>query len=455
MPPAPPDRPNTDAYHYHTYDFAGSVANPPWGLSPPQPSRGNWRFYSLVRDLANLHAIGQANNVPNIMLGNAGPAQTVRHRNVLMLSFGNTAAPAPAPTVVITGGIHAREWIATELAYLIAEYLIVNYPGPAAPLPLTQYQTDLKNLVDTRNIAIIPMVNPDGNRRTVFGPAANDRFWRKNRRRLPRLGQTWIQALAPGGVPNPPLENVRYWTQPVSLWAQYGVPDYDFANNIPPGAPAHLQNHKLTNLDIGVDLNRNMPSVAWGYDCPPYRLWNPADNQFFGTRRGGEAETSNVQQAMAGAAAAGIAGNLSITIDYHCYARAILYPSETFHAGLNALYTATGAMLRTLIRNQNNAGAYYLGDPLSTAGVGYDATGTIADYAAQQHAATAFSIELDPWGNLGDQGFVLAENQIQPVFEKNIRATLAAIAAPTTPVQAAAYAVAYNWPTWNQGNHLP
>jgi Zinc carboxypeptidase len=454
MPPQPPVRPGTNPYHFHTYDYVGSAANGPFQPSPPQPTAGNWQFYSMVQDLQGLLAVGQARNVPNIALNNVA-GQTARHRNTMMLSFGNQAAPAPAPTVVITGGIHAREWIATEIAYLIAEYLIVNYPGPAAPLPLTQYQTDLKQLVDTRTIDIIPMVNPDGNRRTVFGNGANDRFWRKNRRRLPALGQTWIHVLAPGGVATAPFASVRYWTQPVSVWAQYRVPDYDPANHIPPGAPPNYRNRKLTNLDIGVDLNRNMATTAWGYDCAPYPMWDPAGIQFFGTRPGGEAETSNVQQAMVAAAAGGVGGNLSVTIDYHAYARAVLYPSETAHAGLGPLYTGTGQMLQSLIRNQIGAGTYLLGAPLNVAGLGYDATGTVADYAAQQHQATAFTIELDPWGNLGDQGFVLQENQIQPVFEKNIRAALAAVAAPATPVQAANYTLAYAWPTWNQGNQLP
>ena len=465
MPPAPPapDRPNTDAYHYHTYDFTGSAANPPWGLSPPQPSRGGWQFYSLVRDLNNLLAVGQDRHVPNITLTNL-PGQTARHRNVMKISFGNLTNAAARRTVVITGGIHAREWIATEIAYLIAEYLIVNYPDPAVAGPLTPRQQQLKRLVDTRNIHIIPMVNPDGNRRSVFGTGNLDRFWRKNRRRLPTLGQAWIHTLAPGGVPNLPFTNVRYWTQPVSLWAQYRVPNYDPANNIPPNAPPVYQNHQLTNLDIGVDLNRNMATDAWGYDVgrqvngvTQYSNWDPADDVFFGTSRGSEPETRNVQQAMFAAAAGGINGNLHVTIDYHSYARAILYPSETFYAGLSPLYTGTGQMLQALIKNQNNAGGYLLGDPANTAGVGYDATGTVADYAAQRYAARAFTIELDPWGPFNDpnQGFVLAENQIQPVFEKNIRAALAAIAAPATVAQTANYALAYDWPTWNQGNHLP
>jgi Zinc carboxypeptidase len=470
VPPAPPDRPNVDAYHFHTYDFTGSAANPPWVASPPVAARGNYRFYSMVRDLNNLLAVGQARQVPNITLTNVG-GQTARHRNTMMLSFGNRANAAARRTVVITGGIHAREWVATEIAYLIAEYLIVNYPDPAVIGPLSPSQQQLKRLVDSRSIRIIPMVNPDGNRRSVFGTGANDRLWRKNRRRLPALGQKWIQKLRPGGAgtpPTAPFQNVGYWTQPVSLWAQYDVPDYDPTNGVPAGAvPGVLagvpnyRNHKLTNLDIGVDLNRNMPTPGWGYDCGrlvngvlQYSNWDPADDVFFGTGPGIEPETSNVRQAMITAAAGGLGGNLSVSIDYHCYAKEILYPSETHFAnGVGALYTSTGQMMQALIRNQHGAGVYGLGTPLAQ--IGYNATGSVADYAALQHQARAFTIELDP-GILHPTGFQLPEGSIQDVFEKNIRGALAAIAAPGNAHQAAQYQNQFaNWNVFGSGNHLP
>jgi hypothetical protein len=282
-------------------------------------------------------------------------------------------------------------------------------------------------------------------------------MWRKNRRRLPVVGAAWLAALAPGGVATAPFTNVQYWTLP--LWAQYRVPDYDPGNGVPAGAvPAvaagvpNYRNHKLTNLDIGVDLNRNMPTTGWGYDCPPgLLLWDPADEQFFGTRPGGEPETSNVQQAMVNAAAG---ANIAVTIDYHSYGRMILYPGEVHHAGaITALHQSTGQMLDALIRNQNPPyHMYQLGDPLTV--VGYDATGTVADYAAQQHQARSFTIELEP-SSLNPAGFALQEGDIQAAFEKNIRGALAAIAAPATAVQAVGYAAQYAWNVSGQGNRVP
>ncbi len=223
----------------------------------------------------------------------------------------------------------------------------------------------------------------------------------------------------------------------------------------------NYRNHRLTNLDIGVDLNRNMPTTGWGHDCgrvvqgvTQYTNWDPSREVYFGTGPGLEPETSNVRQAMIAAAAGGIGGNLSVTIDYHCYAKEILYPTETDFANrVGARYTRTGQLLQTLIRNQNGAGGYGLGTPLAQ--IGYNATGSVADYAGLQHQARAFTIELDP-GILHPTGFQLPEGDIQGVFEKNIRGALAAIAAPGTTQKTTQYRNQFtNWNVFGRGNQLP
>jgi len=459
MPPAPPVRAVAADYHFHTYDYANSAAQGPWGRSPAQPQRNGWRFYSMVQDLIGLRDWGVSIGVPNITLTDVG-APTVRGRRTKMLSFGNVGNAPNRPTVVITGGIHAREWAATEFVYLLAEYLIRNY---SAAVPANPRQARLRELVRNRNIRIIPMVNPDGNRRTVFGPAANDRNWRKNRRRLPALALTWRAALAPGGAATPPFENVQLAGP---LHAQYDVPDYA-PPAIPPGAPPNLRTRQLPNLEIGVDLNRNMDTTAWGYDSQilvnnvlQYVNWNPAADTYFGTGPGTERETSNVQQAMAAAALLGPGGNITVAIDYHAYGRFILYPCEAEHNGaITPLYTATGQMLQALIRNGAAApapGAYQLGTPLAL--IHYDATGSISDYATQQHQARSFTIELDrsnAGGAAPGAGFQMPETQIQNVFEKNIRGALSAIAAPATALQAAFYQVNFGWNVFGQGNQVP
>jgi hypothetical protein len=456
MPPAPPNRPANEPYHYHVYDFVGSALNPPWGMSLPQAARGNYSFYSLLNDLTNLRAVGAARQVPNIALnaipGMGALAQTTGAKQTQVLSFGNANAPALAPTVVITGGIHAREWIAAEIAYLVAEYLIVNYPDPAALVPPTLRQAWLRDLVNTRNICIIPMLNPGGNDRTVFGAGADDRMWRKNLRLLPNTPAGWVHAFTLGAGPNPPpFRNVKP-KYGLLNWASYDVRDYDPAHNVPGTGIPHYRGHMLYENEQGVDLNRNLATPGWGYDCKPsYNNNAPEGETFFGTQAGGEPESSNLQTAMAAAAALGVGGNLDVAIDYHSYSRAILYPTEWPAGGPTAAHEELGRLLNALIVDSTNNG-YQLGTGLDV--IKYDATGTVSDRALRSHQARSFTIELDP-GRDDPAGFQLDEVHIQAVFETNIRGALAAIAAPVSAAQAhEVYLELDSWPVYTRGNQV-
>lgn len=72
--------------------------------------------------------------------------------------------------VFFMGCHHAREWIAVEVPYLLAEHLVKN--ADVSPV---------RNWLSQGEIWVAPMVNPDGHEysRTV------DRLWRKNRRPNP------------------------------------------------------------------------------------------------------------------------------------------------------------------------------------------------------------------------------------------------------------------------------
>lgn len=439
---APPVRRANGDYHFHAYDYAGAVAFTP---GPAQPNRNNMRFYSMEEDLNGLLQEGQNRQVPNIALAVAGYSHF--QRRIRVLSFGSNNANAP--TVTFTGGIHAREWIAHEMAYLIAEYLIINYTNQ----PQNRYAADIKNLVDSRNIQIIPMQNPDGNEHTVFGVGTTDgvvaRYWRKNRLPLPITGPQWVQALDPNGVVNPPpFQNVQLAP---SGDARCDVSDYDPVNYVPPNAPVGgALRRTMPNGCTGVDLNRNFDTLAWGYDAASNSAqpnWLPSKESYFGPRRHSETETQAIQAALG-------LHPPRIMIDYHSYGGDILYPSEAFNNGLvNANYVAAGFSLRALTRSQN-AEYYQLGNPRQL--VNYDATGSIIDHAEQQHATRAITIELDPaFNNQGVAGFSLPESMIRTVFERNIRGALAMLAVPD-PVSY--QIIINNFLTWNvsgRGNRLP
>jgi carboxypeptidase T len=68
------------------------------------------------------------------------------------------------------GGHHAREHVSVEIPLLWAQYLITEY---------RKGNQRVMNLVDSRDIHIIPAVNPDGLEYDVSG--AKYKLWRKNR----------------------------------------------------------------------------------------------------------------------------------------------------------------------------------------------------------------------------------------------------------------------------------
>jgi hypothetical protein len=437
-------------YHYHAYDYPGSGANGAWGLSPAVAARGNYQFYSMYRDLNGLLAEGGGRHVPNIALNQVGPL-TIGGRRTLVLSFGNATNQPNQRTVVITGGIHAREWIAAEIAYLIAEYLIFNYV--AAPTVVTQRVRALRNLVNNRNIIIIPMLNPDGIQRTVYGALPNDRDWRKNTRVLPTVPRSWVRLVAPGGNPNQPYQNVA--RPPVGL-AHYDVPNYVAIPAIPP-APLVYGTVNLTQNEIGVDLNRNLPTAAYGYDTPPYDDSDPAEETFHGPGGASEREIANLRTAVVNATVNGqTGGRVWASIDYHSYGQKILYGEEAIRPpGLAPAHVALGQTLRALIANQLNNPTYALQNPALAPLLGYLPVGTVDDYMTQAYQTLAFTVELDPSDNDGED-FELAENRILNCFRQNIRGALAAIRAPVNQQEAQDAVNSFlGWPVFNAGNQVP
>lgn len=72
------------------------------------------------------------------------------------------------PRSLFIGCHHAREWISVEVPYLLAVHLCENYPQDGR----------IKALLDSSEIWIIPLLNPDGLEYSIYFY----RYWRKNRR---------------------------------------------------------------------------------------------------------------------------------------------------------------------------------------------------------------------------------------------------------------------------------
>jgi len=470
MPPAPPNRPNAAAFHYHTYEYPGDAAAGPFQLSGGLATAGGARFYSLVEDLNGLVAWGNAvNHVPNLavtaMSAVPGGAPTLGFRETLVLTLGPAPGVVNAPAVVFTGGIHAREWIAVEVAYLLAEYLVKHYTA----VPANRFQWMIRQLVNHRRICIIPMVNPDGNDYTVFSTAPNHRVWRKNRRWLPATPAGWVNLLTDNGALGndpPPFTDVQAPAPPPAAPAQYDVPVFE----VPLGKPLANAGRYTCPLAVnqtGIDLNRNLRTLAWGYDGlgypengPPQPSFagDPESDGYLGPAAGSEEETSNVQIAMANAAAAPGIG-ITTSIDYHSRGQLILYPSEmSAYGAVDPDYLAFGKMLQALVHAEDMPD-YKLGTPRAL--LDGDATGTVMDHASQHHLSRAFTIELDPALDAVD-AWMLPEDRICTVFEKNIRGALAALAAAGVPHTPTSHEIYVNfvqlfntWNVYNRGNQLP
>lgn len=102
--------------------------------------------------------------------------RSVQNRNIPMLRIsGKSLAEAESeklPVAFYVGCHHAREHLSVEVPYMFAEYLIENYGK----------NKDVTRLVDSREIYVAPMLNPDGHVYD-FQSDGRGRMWRKNRSR--------------------------------------------------------------------------------------------------------------------------------------------------------------------------------------------------------------------------------------------------------------------------------
>lgn len=95
--------------------------------------------------------------------------RSLEGRSLLALKISdNAAANESEPAVLVLGCHHAREWISVEVPYLFGRHLLENY----------DLDPEVRGLVDSAEIWIVPIVNPDGLEYSVHVY----RYWRKNRR---------------------------------------------------------------------------------------------------------------------------------------------------------------------------------------------------------------------------------------------------------------------------------
>ncbi len=151
---------------YHAYDFTGTSNIPGFGT---------WEFRSLKADLFALAA--QYPQIAQVV--SLGQSHEGRDIWAIKISDDVQTEDLSEPETLFIGGQHAREWIAVEVPFLIAQYLAQNYATDER----------VQKLVNNLEIWIVPLVNPDGHEYSRLDPCPTApqfycRLWRKNRRDL-------------------------------------------------------------------------------------------------------------------------------------------------------------------------------------------------------------------------------------------------------------------------------
>ncbi|MFI6849604.1 M14 family metallopeptidase [Kitasatospora sp. NBC_00085] len=106
------------------------------------------------------------------------PERTVEGRTSHALRIGAESL-APKDCVVLTGGLHAREWGSCEVLIHLAADLLEAYDSHTGlAYGGTTFTADqVQRVLNERDLVIFPLVNPDGRRHSQ----SVDTMWRKNR----------------------------------------------------------------------------------------------------------------------------------------------------------------------------------------------------------------------------------------------------------------------------------
>ncbi len=185
------------------------------------------RFTSLTEVETQLQDL--ATRFPNIVeVQTLGRTNENRVTKMVRIS-GKSPAQAEAaklPVIFYMGCHHAREHLSVEVPLRFAKHLVENYGRDA----------DVTRLVDSREIYIAPIINPDGHAYD-YTNGIRGRMWRKNRRRNNDgtygvdLNRNYGYQWNTGGSSSTPSSDVYMGTAPFSEPESQNV--RDFVNSQP------------------------------------------------------------------------------------------------------------------------------------------------------------------------------------------------------------------------------
>ncbi|MEZ4871734.1 MAG: M14 family metallopeptidase [Bdellovibrionales bacterium] len=120
-------------------------------------------LYSALQELAGA-------NGDIVSLNSIGRTHEGREIYTVRIS-ADLANASDLPGIIFMGGHHAREHISVEMPLMLAQYLVREYRAQNA---------EVVRLVQTRDIHIVPIVNPDGAEHDIA--QGRYKMWRKNRK---------------------------------------------------------------------------------------------------------------------------------------------------------------------------------------------------------------------------------------------------------------------------------
>lgn len=138
----------------------------------PEGSRGFPNGDSAFHDYPEtVSAIDQMVSAHPDLITKFSIGKTVEGRDLLAVRISGERLTDSLPTAIFMGCHHAREHLSHEVPLMLAQYLVDNYASNAR----------VHDLLNTREVWIIPMVNPDGVEFDI--KTGSYKYWRKNRRK--------------------------------------------------------------------------------------------------------------------------------------------------------------------------------------------------------------------------------------------------------------------------------
>lgn len=152
--------------------------------------------------------------------------KSVEGRNIWAMRISSKLTTADQlPAVIFMGGHHAREHLSVELPLNYIQYLVDEY---------NKGNQRIRNLIDTRDIHIIPAVNPDGLEFDVS--TGSYKYWRKNRARNSNgtygvdLNRNYSVDWGMGGSSKDPQSDIYMGPTPFSEPETRAIRDYVDSN---------------------------------------------------------------------------------------------------------------------------------------------------------------------------------------------------------------------------------